>query len=73
MRRIVGLGLLLGTLSPLGLAGQSSDPDAESGDPAGLTEWLPSKLLPGSPTCLCWVRGPGQAPTSTVSGLRMAS
>lgn len=44
MRRIVGLSLLLAALSPLGLAGQSSDPEAEAGHPAGLTEWLPSKL-----------------------------
>ena len=47
MRGIAGLGLLLGTLSPLGLAAQSSDAQAESDLPAGLTEWLPSQVLPG--------------------------
>ena len=47
MKSLVGLALLLGTLSPLRLSGQDSGPGADSGRPAGLTEWHPSKLMPG--------------------------
>jgi quercetin dioxygenase-like cupin family protein len=46
MRSLVGLAVLLGVLSPLRLSGQSSGPAADSGRPAGLTEWHPSKLMP---------------------------
>jgi quercetin dioxygenase-like cupin family protein len=47
MKSLLGLAVLLGSLSPLQLSGQASGPGADSGRPAGLTEWQPSKLMPG--------------------------
>lgn len=47
MKSLVGLAILCGALAPLQLSGQASAPGADAGRPAGLTEWQPSRLMPG--------------------------
>jgi len=47
MKNLVGFAVILSALTPPGLSGQASRTGADAGSPAGLTEWRPSKLMPG--------------------------
>jgi quercetin dioxygenase-like cupin family protein len=47
MKSLVDLAVLVSALAPLHLSGQAPAPGPDAGRPAGLTEWQPSKLMPG--------------------------